>query len=75
LENRAFDYNTVEIGDYVDFGLHGNLYVCGENISGTKFLVTCHLSQRTSRTEDSFYLDKDSAKGILEKYSCLSINK
>ena len=72
FENEAFDYNTVEIGDYVDFGLHGNLYVCGENIGKTKFLVTVNSSERTQRSENSFYLDKDFAKGILEKYGNFS---
>ena len=68
LDNVAFDYTMVENGDYVDFGAYGQFYICGENIDGSKFLVTRSPDQRGKRTEDGFYLEKGFAKDIIEKY-------
>jgi hypothetical protein len=68
ISYRPFDYNIINIGDYVNFGPYGQFYVCGENIGGTKFLVTDDPLQRATRTENGFYLEKSFAEGIIEKY-------
>jgi hypothetical protein len=62
-----FDFNIINIGDYVDFGHYGKFYVCGENIGGTKFLVTGNPGDRFKRTENSFYIEKRYAENIIEK--------
>lgn len=67
LSNKTFDYDRVEIGDYVDFGFYGQFYVCGENIDGTKFLVVNEPLHMAKRTADGFYLAKSLAKCIIEK--------
>jgi len=28
MEDDIFDYEEIEVGDYVDFGPYGKLYVC-----------------------------------------------
>lgn len=63
----AFDFNTVSIGDYVDFGPYGSFYVCGENIGGTKFLVTGNPIEKLERPENTFYIEKHYAENIIEK--------
>lgn len=68
LSNMAFDYCTVENGDYVDFGSYGQFYICGENIDGTKFLVTRIPGQRPLTIEDTFYIEKEYAEKVIEKY-------
>jgi hypothetical protein len=67
LNNMSFDYSTVEMGDCVDFGFYGQFYVCGENISGNKFLVTSCSSQSLKEIVEKFYLEKSYAQGIIEK--------
>lgn len=69
VEYSAFDYDSIEIGDYVDFGTYGCFYVCGENIDGTKFLVTWDSSKRAKRAEEGFYLEKSLAVDIVERYN------
>lgn len=63
----AFDYGTIEPGDYVDFGPYGKFYVVGENIGGTKFLVDGRTEGRPYGPDSFFYIEKHYAENIIRK--------
>ncbi|KPU45442.1 hypothetical protein OXPF_06750 [Oxobacter pfennigii] len=67
MQNAGFDFSIIEAGDYVDFGHLGSFYICGENISRDKFLISVKEPQSYENPEETFYIEKEFAQGIINK--------
>lgn len=60
-----FDYKKIKVGDYVDFGGYGKLYVC--RIDADKFRVTDNRNDRLNPNARGWNIKKDTAEGIIEE--------
>lgn len=62
------EYNDINKGDLVDFGAHGNLYVCNTNIGGVSFWATDREDERLN-VDSSYgkYISKTFAERILNR--------
>jgi len=61
-----FDYDEIKVGDYVDFGSYGKLYVC--KIKGDDFWVTDEESDRGNPEASGWNIRKNRAKRIIDRY-------
>jgi len=64
--SEDFDPEDIEIGDYVDFGIYGKLYVVSDN--GDRFWVTDRKRDRGNRNASGWSIRKAYVHGIIESY-------
>lgn len=64
LENQ-FDPDEIEVGDYVDFGGYGKLYVCHVD-EGGRSRVTNREKDRFNPDASGWYINLNQAEGIIE---------
>jgi len=64
----TFDYEEIEVGDYVDFGPYGKLYVCDVRPGEQEFWVTDDKFERDNPDAPGWYIRKSLAERIIEKY-------
>ena len=56
--------NTIEMGDFVDFGIYGKLYVLEDR--GDRFWVTDEKSERNNPGASGWYVNKHAVERIIE---------
>lgn len=71
MSNKEFDYNDINVGDLVDFGGYGKLYVVNLDaglVSDDKFWVTDNEEERADQQASGWYINKSQALKIVERY-------
>ena len=69
LPKNTFSSDEIKVGDYVDFGSYGKLYVNKMDAGTNSIRVTDIESDRSNLDASGWYIDKDFATGIIEKFT------